>query len=177
MVVRPIPGFTGYFADTGGVIWSSHRGRWGKRYSEFHQLKTKPDKDGYPCVSLRLDTAKSKNMRVHALIARSFLGPKPPALLVCHRNDDVTDARPGNLMYATQAENIRQAVERGRMVRGERSHLAKLSESQAQEIKRRLKAGESQAGLAREFGLTEPAVWRLKTGRTWRHLTAVPATA
>lgn len=175
MLVRAIPGFSGYFADSDGAIWSSHRGRWGSRYADPHRLKTKPDKNGYPCVRFWIGKTKTRNMRVHVIIALAFLGPKPAGLVVCHRNDDPTDNRPENLLYATHAENVRQAIERGRMVHGERSHLSKLTEEQAREIKRRLQAGESQAALAREFGIGVSALWALKTGRTWRHLTVISA--
>ena len=56
-----------------------------------------------------------------------------------------------------------------------------LTEDQAREIKRRLTPkpgetrGESGAALAREFGVSEPAISAIKTGRAWRNVAAEPA--
>jgi len=172
-VLREIPGFNGYFADVWGCIYSSHRGSW-ERWPKFHRIRTHPDQDGYETVVLS-PNGQRKRQAVHRLVALAFLGPKPEGCVVCHYNGMKSDNAVSNLIYATQAENVRQGQAAGRTVRGERSHLAKLTEQQAREILRRLGAGESQIGLAREFGVGLTAIQGLKTGRTWRHLTAVTA--
>jgi HNH endonuclease/CENP-B-like protein len=138
------------------------------------QLKPSLDRYGYPCLNVSSVPGRHHNHPVHALVAVAFLGPRPKGLVVCHRDGDKTNNRPANLMYATQAENVRQGMESGRMVRGDRSHLAKLTDRQAMEIVHRIEAGEAQAALAREFGVTENTIWSIKTGRTRRHLNVVP---
>jgi DNA invertase Pin-like site-specific DNA recombinase len=46
-------------------------------------------------------------------------------------------------------------------------HNRKLSMDQASEIKRRLREGESQTLLGKEFGITQAQVWRIKEGSTY----------
>lgn len=54
--------------------------------------------------------------------------------------------------------------------RGERHKLARLTLKTVREIKRRYWAGEgSQAGMAREHGVTQATIWRIVHGRAWPH--------
>ncbi len=145
-------------------------GRYG-RWESLHVLRPYRDKSGYLKVSLRCYKQR-KSYFVHTLVATAFHGLRPDGQVICHRNGVRTDNREENLMYGTQQENIQQAVTQGRMTRGDRSHLARLTEAQAAEILGRLQAGEPGASLAREFGVTNGTVSSLKTGRTWRHLSA-----
>lgn len=54
---------------------------------------------------------------------------------------------------------------------GAKGYWAKITELQAIEILNRLKNGEKQADLAREFNITDGAIYRMKTGKNWSHLT------
>lgn len=176
VVQRPIPGHDGYFADVFGRIWSSHRGRWGNRYSPFHVRKTFPDPDGYPTVRLWVPSAKKMtSYHVHVLVAATFLGPRPEGQHVCHYNGIKAENALTNLMYGTPAENTNQGVVAGRHVRGTRCHKARLTDRLVLDIRRRRDAGEPLGSLASEFGVSVATISAAATGRTWRHLTAVPA--
>lgn len=52
--------------------------------------------------------------------------------------------------------------------RGSRHGGSKLNEEKVRELRRRAKKGESQTALAREFGVTQGAVWRVLRRETWR---------
>ncbi len=169
-ILKPIPGCPGYFAGSDGTIWSAMPGQGG-RYESMHQLRPCRDKGGYLRVSLR-GFKQRRGYFVHTLVALAFNGLRPDGMVSRHRNGNKDDNRPENIVYGTHAENIADRHAHGKTVRGERSHLSKLSESQALEILRRLRDGEGQASLAREFGIGVSAVWGLKTGRTWSHLLA-----
>jgi DNA-binding transcriptional regulator YiaG len=175
--IKPIPGIPGYLAGSDGTIWSAMPGRWGK-YKSLHVIRPYHDKKrtGYLHVTLRANGVK-RRYTVHGLVATAFLGLRPDGMVVCHRNLDSTDNRADNLMHATQAENIQQGVEAGRHVRGERQHLAKLTEDSVRAIRERLAAGESSAALARAYGVSKATIGQIKGHRTWRHLAAVSATA
>ena len=55
--------------------------------------------------------------------------------------------------------------------RGERSPCAKLTERDVRELRARYAAGGvSQPQLAREYGVTQGAIWCALQGRTWKHL-------
>lgn len=53
---------------------------------------------------------------------------------------------------------------------GEKGFWAKITENQAYEILYRLSKGERQADLAREYGMSDSGIYRLKTGKSWKHL-------
>lgn len=54
---------------------------------------------------------------------------------------------------------------------GEGHCNAKLTEQAVREIRQRSSEGESQRSLARTFGVSQPAIHQLITGRTWKHIT------
>jgi hypothetical protein len=70
--------------------------------------------------------------------------------------------------------SAKQALGRGRMEHGDRSHLAKLTDAQARDILARLATGEKGSALASEYGVSACAVSAIKTGRVRRHLALVP---
>jgi hypothetical protein len=54
---------------------------------------------------------------------------------------------------------------------GEGHRSAKLTEESVRAIRRRAAGGESQRALAREFGVSQPAVMQAVNRRTWKHVT------
>lgn len=169
--LKPIPGCPGYFAGSDGTVWSAMPG-CGGRYKSLYLIRPYRDQDGYLRVTLRCNERR-KGYFVHQLVALAFNGLRPDDQVTRHRNGNQLDNRPENLLYGTHADNVADRAAHGKTVRGARSHLSKLTEVQALEILARLGAGESQASLARSYGLAVSTIWGLKTGRTWRHLTAV----
>lgn len=57
----------------------------------------------------RLRYINDKQILVHVIIARAFLGEKPEGYQVDHINGDKADNRPENLRYVTQKQNLRGA--------------------------------------------------------------------
>lgn len=178
--MRPIPGFPGYWADSSGDLWSLRKGagkyshnsvRWGA--VGWRKLGNSADRYGYCRTLLMVDgKTKGQHMTVHRAVCLAFHGPAPRGNVVAHLNGNKLDNRPGNLSWATQAENVWQAMAHGTHVKGDRCHTAKLNDLSAREILTRTKAGERASDLAREFGITDGAVCALKAGRTWKHLHA-----
>jgi hypothetical protein len=166
-----IPDVPGYLVDVAGDIWSTKPGRGG-RYKAVHPIKAYRDPRGYVQVCLHAKPGVRKRFAVHNLVARAFLGPRPEGMLVCHRNDDPGDPRPGNLYYGTQKDNIQQALSSGRMVHGDRSHLAKLTDQQCLQILALLNQGQSVTKLAGQFGVSASHVYMLRRGAFRKHLFA-----
>jgi hypothetical protein len=56
------------------------------------------------------------------------------------------------------------------VLKGSFNPRAKLTESDVRHIRRRNRKGETKAALAREYGVSEVAIFNLVTRRTWRHV-------
>lgn len=103
---RPIPGFPAYEANASGQIR-----RAGKDRPLAPRRCGRSDQTGvqrYLAVCLSVDGQVTQET-VHALVARAFLGPRPPGAVIDHRNADKHDNRPANLEYVSPGENMRRA--------------------------------------------------------------------
>ncbi len=96
----------------------------------------------------------------------------PPGHFACHDCDNRACINPAHLFPGTQADNIADAVSKGRMARGTRHGKAKLAPDTIHEIRRRHEAGTPTLRLARDLGLARSTVRGVIAGRTWGHLTA-----
>jgi hypothetical protein len=92
----PVPNYNGYYCSKDGRIFSL-------RKSNPKELKGNPDKDGYLSVALQITANKRNYLRVHRIIASTFLGNSD--LQVNHINGNKQDNRLENLEYTTQQEN------------------------------------------------------------------------
>jgi hypothetical protein len=127
------------------------------------------------------------------------LGHRLDGLFVCHRCDNPPCCNPAHLFVGTHADNMRDMAAKGRrargdaawrpdrvprgdrngarlhperMLRGEASPSAKLTEAQAREIKRLLSAGLGVMETARAVGQPFKRVMNIREGRAWAWLAA-----
>lgn len=83
-------------------------------------------------------------------------GPIPSGLFVCHRCDQRNCVNPAHLFVGTATDNMRDASSKGRLsVSRPKGH--RVTDAQCAVIVRRAARGESNAALARAFGVS--AVW------------------
>lgn len=125
--------------------------------------------------------AKGSKKRSHRIAYELATGPIPDGMIVCHSCDNPRCCNPAHLWLGTDADNNADRQAKGRTVspfgegytgnrpRGETHGSARLTEDQAREI---LARPEHNALLAREYGVSETCVGRLRRGKTWPHLTA-----
>jgi hypothetical protein len=125
--------------------------------------------------------AKGKAGKAHRIAYVLTHGPVPAELKVCHTCDVRACCNPGHLWIGTDADNAADRAAKGRTVHqfgagyagprphGESHGSAKLTEEIARQILSRTDKG---ADLAREFGVSQTCISRLRTGRTWPHLRA-----
>lgn len=139
------------------------------------------DKDGYG-----LARWNNKQYRAHRVAFEIAHGSIDPVLEVHHACDNPPCCNPKCLSQGTQLENSRQMVERGRAMagdrsptrrfperypRGEKQHLAKLTEEAVREIRARHACGGISFGaLGREFGVTEGAIRLVVQRKNWKHV-------
>jgi len=88
--------------------------------------------------------------------------------VVRHRCDNRACCNPAHLQPGTQADNIRDAVARGRQHHptGEKNGRAVLTEAHVTRIKAVARHGNYSA-LGREYGVSPSAVWRIAKGIGW----------
>lgn len=157
----PIPSLNrNYCADVYGRIWS--RARDGKTWD---MLKGSPTSKGYLSVTPEHE-GKYKTKLVHRLVAEAFYGYESDGLKqVRHLNGDQRDNSPENLDWGSQEDNWSDRYAHSRLKGGIAHHSAKLTHSQANEIK---KSNESQRNLARKYGVAQATVWAIKHGLFWQ---------
>ena len=154
VLVRGIP-VHGYRVLADGRIWSEKTKRFLVPYGTGRR--------GYLAVALRHD-GKTIRALVHHLVAEAFIGPRPVGFDVCHNDGVLLHNQASNLRYATRSENLADREAHGTSQRGERNPAAKLTNSQAEELRRRRARGEHLRPLALHFGITESAVSRIFCG-------------
>lgn len=112
----------------------------------------------------RGERVRGKRVRAHRLAFELAFGEIPEGMFVCHRCDTPLCCNPAHLFLGDAAMNVDDKMRKGRhfVMSGERNGLAKLTDIQSAEVARRAIAGENQRLLASEFGISQPAVSRLK---------------
>lgn len=105
------------------------------------------------------------------LVCERRHGPPPtPRHYAIHRcgNGHLGCINPHHLRWGTPAENSADAIAHGTFVRGSRHQLAKLTESQVTEIRRRYSnGGVLQRELAAEFGVSREQARDVINGKKW----------
>lgn len=129
--------------------------------------KPRVNAGGYLVVCLSVNGLHQRHL-VHRLVAAAFLPPPLPGQsVVCHRDDGPKNNVPSNLFWGTHADNVRDKVSKGRHPRGERSPVAKLKLSDVMQIRCAVAAGESQRAVAKRFGISQPNVSLIASGKGW----------
>lgn len=169
----PVPGYEGCYEvsslgrvkslrrqvahPTGGLCWRRER-----------ILKPGTCHGGYLMVSLCSKGSCIASPVAH-LVATAFLGPRPQGMEVCHCNGVRTDNRVENIRYGTPAGNHADKLAHGTDNRGNKHPLAKLTEANVLEI-RALRGVETQANIAKRFGVSGVLVSRVQRREAWKHL-------
>jgi len=170
---RPIAGFPGYRIGSDGSVWTnkvwgSHRARagdWRRRKTFFH-------KHGYPMVNL-CHEGKYTIRTIHSLLLEAFIGPCPTGMTARHLDDNPVNNSLDNLCWGTAKENAQDKKRNGHQVVGSQQNGAVLNETQVLEIRQRYewyKPGCTMRELAREFGVSQIAVFNIVHRKTWTHV-------
>lgn len=116
-----------------------------------------------------------KTIRVHRIVAESFL-PNPDCLPFVNHKDCVRhNNNVDNLEWCTQWQNLKHSENLGRMQRnywkGKRSPNAKLTEEQVQEIIKDYALGnQSLEFMGKRFGVSKRTIGRIIHGETYAKL-------
>ena len=115
---QTIPGWDRYEAREDGAVRSLDMAvgaRGGKTAVRKGRLLSPARKtNGYWAVTLTNGRSRPQ-IGVHVIVARTFIGEQPIGLQVLHSDGNKDNNHYSNLRYGTQADNIRDAIERGRL--------------------------------------------------------------
>jgi hypothetical protein len=142
---RPVVGFDGYDVSNMGRVRSR---RFTRREFALRVLTPSPLS---PSGHLRVFLTRDRRIPryVHRLVLEAFVGPPPfPGADGAHQNEKRSDNRLTNLSWETKRKNG-----------------GPLSAVDVANIRERVAAGERQADLAREYGVTKAAICLIVSGK------------
>jgi hypothetical protein len=166
---KPVVDYEGFYeVSNQGRIKSIPRiapGKKKKTLKEERILKLTESR-GY----LRTFLAKSgkvKSPYVHRLVYEAFVGVIPPGHQVDHTDGNKLNNCLENLQCFSRREHRRLTLSRQQHASGERIWNSKLTQEKADEIRDRLKRGETHKEIAKDYGISWQTVSALASGRTW----------
>lgn len=89
----------------------------------------------------------------------------PSGMVLRHKCDNGQCINPNHLEIGTQADNMRDKVERNRQMKGSKHWNSKLNEEQVKAI---LKSKKSTKQLAEEYGINYKTMWKIRNRKIWR---------
>jgi hypothetical protein len=114
---------------------------------------------------------KFRNTTAHRFAWRFTNGPIPVGLVVCHSCDWPPCCNPTHLFLGTQAENIADAMAKGRHSFGERHPRSRLTEAAVREIRDLYARGDvTIVQLAAKYGLSPEATGHVIRRYSWKRV-------
>lgn len=108
----------------------------------------------------------------HRVAYRLYVGPIPVGAFICHACDNRRCVNPAHLYAGSAATNNADRQLRGRRVyaRGEAHKSARLTEADVLAIRIARRKGMTGAALCRTHRIASGTLWKLLTGRSWKHV-------
>ena len=132
--------------------------------------------EGYERLPFKQKNGKRNARYIHKLVAEAFMPKSDEAQeYVIHLDYNKTNNNIWNLRWATQEEKDKHLLNNPlHKESGRRVSNSKLTENQVRLIKRRINNPKRKTRLkiiAKEFGISEMQLHRIKTGENWGHIT------
>ena len=108
-----------------------------------------------------------KTQHAHRVAYQLYIGEITAGLLVCHRCDNRKCVNPAHLFLGTQADNMRDCMDKGRRASGEKHYRSKLIEEQVIEIRLKYAEGATQVNLAKEYGMSQTTISEIVRHCIW----------
>lgn len=109
----------------------------------------------------------SKEVGAHRLSWEIHCGPIPDGLSVLHTCDVPACVRPDHLFLGRQRDNIADMIAKGRNAYGERSGMAKLTQKDADAIRKLAAMKMKQVTIAALFCVSKCTVSEVVSGKRW----------
>lgn len=133
--------------------------------------------EGYYCISvLQHHNGKQTKRYVHRLLALEFLPKAEDEIFVIHLDYDKLNNHVDNLKWATKREKELHQFKNPVFIEAVKNKRVKykLDEGKVKIIKRKLASTKSKTRLrmiAKQFGVSDMQIHRIKTGENWGHVT------
>lgn len=172
---KKIPGYSNYMASDMGKIKTFN---W-KNQGITRIMMPAKDKSGYLRTMLKGDDGKFNTVKIHRIIALTFIENSENKPEVNHKNSIRIDNRVSNLEWVTKSENIKHSFKYGNSSnRGELNPAATITEKDVIEIRKnykygrksRFEGGESKPELARKYNTTVAVIKMIIQRKTWKHI-------
>jgi len=112
-----------------------------------------------------------RNRRAH-IVAWLLTGKTlPEGLEVCHHCDNPACVRDSHLFIGTHTDNFLDAVEKGRISKGENQHCAMLTENAVRAIRQIDFDQFSSDEVAALYHVTRQTINKVRFRQTWKHVT------
>jgi len=160
-VWKEIPGHEGWYSASNlgrirrdKVANSTYKGRIKKQ---------SVDKQGYCCVNI-CKNGIGKTTDVHVLVTKAFLGfKKNKKIEANHKDGNKLNNNITNLEYVSRSENQKHAYR----LNLRKAAKAKLTTEQIREIRIKLKNGETQSSIGRQYGVHNTTIWSISKNLIW----------
>jgi hypothetical protein len=157
---KPVPGIEKYHASSLGRLKNVRTGR----------IVNGENNKGYRRLDVWDEKTKSPyRIFVHRMILMAFVPNPLSKPCANHKNGIRDDNRIDNLEWATHQENIKHANKTGLSKIGSQRSWAKLDEDKVKEIRLLLQDGVLQKNIAKQFGVSQTGISKIKIGLTWTH--------
>ncbi len=161
--------FPGYRVGSDGSVWSKRRQySRGKLVMGWHRLKLSTRKTGYVTACFRVGP-KNYVRYVHHLVLEAFVGPCPEGMECCHGPGGASDNGVENVRWGTPEENDGDKHLHGRILRGDRHPLTKVSDRDIALIRFLAGEGVGHDILAAAFGVHRGHIAGIVQGRQRRN--------
>ena len=111
-----------------------------------------------------------KMIKAHRFSYELHKGDIPESMFILHSCDNSMCVNPEHLSVGSHEDNMRDKVNKNRQAKGSNNGNSKLTQEQVREIKNKINLGISQRQIAKEYRVSNPAINKIKTGRTWAHV-------
>ena len=115
---------------------------------------------------------QDKMQSAHRFAYRYLVGPIPDGMYVCHCCDNKLCVNPDHLFLGTAVDNVHDMDAKGRRAnrKGIAHSMAKLTEVDVLEIRRRVAFGETQATVAKDYRISESSISFIVKRQRWTHI-------
>lgn len=165
----PYDGFsTKYQISNFGRVKPTTISKYSSTKSEF--LKPAKNPRGYYFVNI-YHGGKRIQPFIHRLVALAFVPKQDQSHnIVRHLDGNPENNRYDNLAWGDNADNMRDMVEHGNSMRGEKNVRSKITADIVKEIRLRYEGGETQSSLAPLYGIDQTQISRIVLRKLWKHI-------